>query len=74
MERSKVYYAEDGGGLFLNVGCMSVLSPKQVCDRKLPPFWLTICIVWFIYCVCDSWTVLKSNMNGNQPIFMGGIR
>ncbi len=38
MERSKVYYAKDGGRLFLNVGCMSVLSPKQVCDRKLPPF------------------------------------
>jgi hypothetical protein len=67
VERSKVYCVEEGGSLFLNVGCMSVLNPKQVCGKKLPPFWLTICIVWFVYSVCDSWIVLNSNPNGNQP-------
>jgi hypothetical protein len=28
MERSKIYYVEEGGGLFLNVGCMNVVNPK----------------------------------------------
>jgi len=35
MKRHKVYYREEGGGLLSNLGCVNVVSPKQICDPKL---------------------------------------
>jgi len=37
---------EEGGDLFLNLGCVSVMSPKQIHDIKLIPFALTTCNIF----------------------------
>ncbi len=40
------YYREEGGGhFFLCLGCVNVITLKQICDSKLVPFALTTYII-----------------------------
>ncbi len=40
------YYREEGGAhFFTSLGCVNVISLKQICDSKLVPFAITIYIV-----------------------------
>jgi hypothetical protein len=45
MKKHKVYYREESDGLFSNLGCVNVMSPKQICDPKLILFHLITCII-----------------------------
>jgi len=44
----KTIYKEEGGDFFPNLGHVSVMSPKQVCDKKSIPFVVATCIVWLM--------------------------
>jgi hypothetical protein len=37
MMRSKIYYREEGEGLFPSIGHVNILNPKQDCNPKLAP-------------------------------------
>jgi hypothetical protein len=52
MISSRVYYREEGGGFLLNLGCMNVMSSKQIIDSKLASFSLITSIVWLVYVTC----------------------
>jgi hypothetical protein len=45
MMRSRVYYKEEGGGFLPNLGCMNLMSSRQIHDSKLTSFSLITSIV-----------------------------
>jgi len=45
MMTSRVYYREEGGSFLQNLGCMNVMSSRQMHDSKLVSFSLITSIV-----------------------------
>jgi len=53
-KKSKIYYKEEGGGLFTNPCHVNVMNPKQVHDPKLVPFALSsLCTIFVNESSCN---------------------
>lgn len=72
MERSKVYYREEGGGFFLSPSHVNIMNPKATLQPKVDFIALTTYIIRFVDVTClwgahDCHIILVPSQNLHMP-------